>query len=308
MAANPEVVPMSEAADAGDGDEPGVESGATSGAGAVGDAPTELNLGSGGPSVSEEYPLQVDSLRKSFGGITAVDDASFQVERGSLTGLIGPNGAGKSTTFNLITGMLQPDSGTVTFDGEDITGQKPHAIANRGLVRTFQIARELQEMTVLENMMLAPKYQRGEALWRSVTPGFRGDVIEQESELLDRVWNVLEFFEIDHIAEEFAGNLSGGQRKLLEMARALLTDPDMLLLDEPFAGVNPSLERRLLDHIHELREQGYTFLLVEHDMDLIMENCERVIVLHQGRVLTEGTPAEIQANEEVIEAYLGGNV
>ncbi|WP_256289568.1 ABC transporter ATP-binding protein [Halobellus inordinatus] len=299
---------MSEAADAGDGDEPGVESGATSGAGAVGDAPTELNLGSGGPSVSEEYPLQVDSLRKSFGGITAVDDASFQVERGSLTGLIGPNGAGKSTTFNLITGMLQPDSGTVTFDGEDITGEKAHAIANRGLVRTFQIARELQEMTVLENMMLAPKYQRGEALWRSVTPGFRGDVIEQESELLDRVWNVLEFFEIDHIAEEYAGNLSGGQRKLLEMARALLTDPDMLLLDEPFAGVNPSLERRLLDHIHELREQGYTFLLVEHDMDLIMENCERVIVLHQGRVLTEGTPAEIQANEEVIEAYLGGNV
>ena len=298
---------MSEASNAGD-DEPGVESEATSGAGAVGDAPTELNLGSGGPSVSEEYPLQVDSLRKSFGGITAVDDASFRVKQGSLTGLIGPNGAGKSTTFNLITGMLQPDSGTVTFDGEDITGQRPHAIANKGLVRTFQIARELQEMTVLENLMLAPKGQRGEALWRSVTPGFRDTVVEQETELLERVWNVLEFFDIDHIAEEYAGNLSGGQRKLLEMARALLTDPDMLLLDEPFAGVNPSLEKRLLQHIHELRDQGYTFLLVEHDMDLIMENCERVIVLHQGRVLTEGSPDEIQANEEVIEAYLGGNV
>ncbi|MFA1611997.1 ABC transporter ATP-binding protein [Halobellus rubicundus] len=271
--------------------------------------PGRLNLGgSGGPAVSEEYPLVVENLRKSFGGITAVDDASFRVERGSLTGLIGPNGAGKSTTFNLITGMLEPDAGSVTFDGEEITGQKPHTIANKGLVRTFQIARELQEMTVLENMMLAPKHQRGEALWRSVTPGFRGDVIEQESALLERVWEVLEFFEIDHIAEEYAGNLSGGQRKLLELARALLTDPDILLLDEPFAGVNPSLERRLLDHIHELREQGYTFLLVEHDMDLIMENCERVIVLHQGRVLTEGTPAEIQANEEVIEAYLGGNV
>ncbi|WP_435184711.1 ABC transporter ATP-binding protein [Halobellus sp. EA9] len=270
--------------------------------------PGGLNLGTGGPSVSEEFPLVVEDLRKSFGGITAVDDASFRVERGSLTGLIGPNGAGKSTTFNLITGMLEPDAGSVTFDGEDITGQKPHTIANEGLVRTFQIARELQEMTVLENMMLAPKHQRGEALWRSVTPGFRGDVIEQESALLERVWEVLEFFEIDHIAEEYAGNLSGGQRKLLELARALLTDPDILLLDEPFAGVNPSLERRLLDHIHELREQGYTFLLVEHDMDLIMENCERVIVLHQGRVLTEGTPAEIQANEEVIEAYLGGNV
>ena len=267
-----------------------------------------LNLGSGGPGIGEEYPLQVEGLRKEFGGITAVDDASFRVERGSLTGLIGPNGAGKSTTFNLITGMLDPDAGTVTFDGEDITGLEPHAIANRGLVRTFQIARELQDMTVLENMMLAPKGQRGESLWRSVTPGLRGAVIDQESDLLDRVWEVLDFFDIDHLAEEYAGNLSGGQRKLLELARALLTDPDVLLLDEPFAGVNPSLEKRLLEHIHELREQGYTFLLVEHDMDLIMDNCERVIVLHQGRILTEGTPAEIQANEEVIEAYLGGNV
>ena len=267
-----------------------------------------LNLGSGGPGIGEEYPLQVEGLRKEFGGITAVDDASFRVERGSLTGLIGPNGAGKSTTFNLITGMLDPDAGTVTFDGEDITGLEPHAIANRGLVRTFQIARELQDMTVLENMMLAPKGQRGESLWRSVTPGVRGEVIDQEAELLERVWEVLEFFDIDHLAEEYAGNLSGGQRKLLELSRALLTDPDVLLLDEPFAGVNPSLEKRLLEHIHELREQGYTFLLVEHDMDLIMENCERVIVLHQGRILTEGTPAEIQANEAVIEAYLGGDV
>ncbi|WP_081927475.1 ABC transporter ATP-binding protein [Halobellus rufus] len=285
-------------------------SGAAGGTGAptTEEPSTRLDLGSGGPDVSEQYPLQVDGLRKTFGGITAVDDASFQVERGTLTGLIGPNGAGKSTTFNLITGMLTPDAGTVTFDGEDITGQRPHAIANKGLVRTFQIARELRDMTVLENLMLAPKAQRGEALWRSVTPGFRDDVVEQEEELLERVWNVLEFFDIDHIAEEYAGNLSGGQRKLLEMARALLTDPDMLLLDEPFAGVNPSLEKRLLEHVHELREQGYTFLLVEHDMDLIMENCERVIVLHQGQVLTEGSPAEIQANEEVIEAYLGGNV
>ena len=292
---------MSDAAETGtdSADEP---------SGADADPTGGLNLGSTGPGIGEAYPLQVEGLRKSFGGITAVDDASFEVERGSLTGLIGPNGAGKSTTFNLITGMIEPDAGTVTFDGEDITGMEPHAIANRGLVRTFQIARELQEMTVLENMMLAPKGQRGESLWRSVAPGFRGDVVEQEYDLLNRVWEVLEFFDIDHIAEEYAGNLSGGQRKLLELARALLTDPDVLLLDEPFAGVNPSLEKRLLEHIHELREQGYTFLLVEHDMDLIMENCERVIVLHQGRILTDGTPAEIQANEEVIEAYLGGNV
>ncbi|MDS0299172.1 ABC transporter ATP-binding protein [Halogeometricum sp. S1BR25-6] len=265
-------------------------------------------LGGGGPAVTAERPLEVDGLRKSFGGITAVDGASFYVEGGTLTGLIGPNGAGKSTTFNLITGMLTPDQGTVTFNDEDITGMEPHAIANKGLVRTFQIARELEDMTVLENMMLAPKGQRGEKLWRSVTPGVRDDVIAQEKELLERVWDVLEFFDIDHIADEYAGNLSGGQRKLLEMARALLTDPDMLLLDEPFAGVNPSLEKRLLEHIHALKEQGYTFLLVEHDMDLIMENCEHVIVLHQGRVLTEGTPADIKSNEEVIEAYLGGNV
>ncbi len=253
-------------------------------------------------------PLEVEGLRKTFGGIVAVDDVSFDVEAGTLTGLIGPNGAGKSTTFNLITGMLEPDAGTVRFNGEEITGLEPHEIANQGLARTFQIARELEEMTVLENMMLAPKGQIGESLWRSVMPITREAVREQETEQLDRVWEVLEFFEIDHLADEYAGNLSGGQRKLLEMARALLTDPDMLLLDEPFAGVNPSLEKRLLEHIHELREEGYTFLIVEHDMDLIMNNCERVIVMHQGRVLKDGTPAEIKESEEVIEAYLGGEV
>ena len=255
-----------------------------------------------------ETPLEVEGLRKTFGGIVAVDEVSFDVEAGTLTGLIGPNGAGKSTTFNLITGMLEPDAGTVRFNGEDVTGLQPHEIANRGLARTFQIARELEEMTVLENMMLAPKGQSGEALWRSVLPITREAVEREEAAQLERVWEVLDFFEIDHLAEEYAGNLSGGQRKLLEMARALLTDPDMLLLDEPFAGVNPSLEKRLLEHIHELREEGYTFLIVEHDMDLIMNNCERVIVLHQGRVLKDGTPATIRESEDVIEAYLGGEV
>ena len=257
---------------------------------------------------SRSTPLEVESLRKTFGGIVAVDDISFDVEEGTLTGLIGPNGAGKSTTFNLITGMLDPDSGTVRFDGEDITGMEPYEVSNQGLARTFQIARELEEMTVLENMMLAPTGQIGESLWRSVLPITRGDVREQETEQLERVWEVLDFCEIDHLADEYARNLSGGQRKLLEMARALLTDPDMLLLDEPFAGVNPSLEKRLLKHIHELREDGYTFLIVEHDMDLIMQNCERVIVMHQGRILEDGTPAEIKESEEVIEAYLGGEV
>lgn len=255
-----------------------------------------------------DVSLRVRDLRKEFGGILAVDDASFEVETGTLTGLIGPNGAGKSTTFNCITGVYQPTAGTVQFNGEDITGLAPHTVANRGLVRTFQIARELKEMTVLENLMLAPKGQRGEALWRSVFPFVRGAVVEQGEELRERCWETLEFFEIDHLADEYAKNLSGGQRKLLELSRALLTDPDTVLLDEPFAGVNPSLEERLLEHIHQLRDEGYTFLIVEHDMDLIMENCERIIVMHQGSVLTKGSPADIQSNEEVIEAYLGGEV
>ena len=253
-------------------------------------------------------PLRVESLVKRFGGITAVDGASFAVEEGSLTGLIGPNGAGKSTTFNCITGVHEPDEGTVIFKGEDVTGLEPYQIAQLGLVRTFQIARELEEMTVLENLMLAPKGQRGESVVRSVTPGLRSGVVEQEAELRERAWEMLEFFEIDHLAREEAGNLSGGQRKLLEMSRALMTDPEVVLLDEPLAGVNPTLEEKLLDRIHELREEGYTFLLVEHDMDVIMNNCEHIIVMHQGKVLAEGTAEEIRNDEQVIEAYLGGEV
>ncbi len=255
-----------------------------------------------------ETPLRVENLRKTFGGITAVDGATFSVEQGSFTGLIGPNGAGKSTTFNLITGVYKPDSGAVYFNDNDITGLQPYQIADRGMVRTFQIARELAEMTVLENMMLAPKGQEGEQLWRSVMPGMRGDVCQQEEDVLERAWEMLEFFEIDHLAGEYAGNLSGGQRKLLEMARALMTDPQMVLLDEPLAGVNPSLEKKLLKHVHELRERGYTFLLVEHDMDVIMNNCEHVIVMHQGKVLAEGEPAAIRSNDQVIDAYLGEEI
>ncbi|WP_017344028.1 ABC transporter ATP-binding protein [Halorubrum sp. T3] len=254
---------------------------------------------SGGP------PLRVEGLVKRFGGVTAVDGASFEVESGSLTGLIGPNGAGKSTTFNCITGVHEPTAGKVYFEGEDITGLRPHQIARKGLVRTFQIARELSEMTVLENLMLAPQGQLGESAVRAVTPGLRGAVVAEETELRERAWETLEFFEIDHLAHEHAGNLSGGQRKLLEMARALMTDPEMVLLDEPLAGVNPTLQEKLLDRIHDLRADGYTFLLVEHDMDVIMDNCERVIVMHQGSVLAEGTGDEIRNDERVIEAYLG---
>ena len=263
-----------------------------------------------GTAVSDDHgdepPLRVENLRKEFGGITAVDGASFSVAAESLTGLIGPNGAGKSTTFNCITGIHEPTAGAVYLNGTDIAGLAPNAVADRGLVRTFQIARELAEMTVLENLMLAPQRQQGESLYRSVLPKFRDGVIEEETELREAVWESLEFFEIDHLAEEQAGTLSGGQRKLLEMARALMTDPDILLLDEPFAGVNPTLETKLLDRINQLRaEEGLTFLLVEHDMDIIMEHCDPVIVMHQGQVLAEGPPEAIRNNERVVDAYFG---
>ena len=261
------------------------------------------HIPSGGTS-----PLRVEGLVKRFGGVTAVDGASFEVEEGSLTGLIGPNGAGKSTTFNCITGVHEPTAGSVYFKGEDVTGLEPYRMARKGLVRTFQIARELAEMTVLENLMLAPKGQIGESAIRAATPGLRGEVIEQEEEIRERAWETLDFFEIDHLATEHAGNLSGGQRKLLEMARALMTDPEVVLLDEPLAGVNPTLEEKILDRIHQLREDGYTFLLVEHDMDVIMNNCEHVIVMHQGSVLAEGTGDEIRNDERVIEAYLGEDI
>lgn len=259
-------------------------------------------------STEEETVLAVENLQKRFGGITAVDGASFTVEAGTVTGLIGPNGAGKSTTFDLVTGVHAPDGGHVWFDGTDITGWRPDRIARRGLVRSFQIARELEEMTVIENLMLAPPGQRGERFWHAVLPGLRGRVREQEVSLRERAWETLEFFELDHLADEQAGALSGGQRKLLEMARVLMTDPEMILLDEPMAGVNPTLEAKLLDRLRDLQAEGYTFLLVEHDMDVVMEHCDPVVVLHQGQVLAEGAPAEIRRDNRVLEAYLGGEV
>jgi branched-chain amino acid transport system ATP-binding protein len=258
-----------------------------------------------GDGEGRETILAVENLEKGFEGITAVDGVSFEVGPGTMTGLIGPNGAGKSTTFNCITNMIEPDAGVVRFDGEEITGLRTHTIARRGLVRTFQIARELKEMTVLENLMLAAKGQTETAV-HAVAPRLRGAVREQESRIVERAWETLDFFDIDHVAYDYAGTLSGGQRKLLELARALMADPDMLLLDEPFAGVNPSLEERLLDRLHALCDRGYTFLIVEHDIDLIMNNCERVVVMHQGRLLAEGPPEAIRNDERVIDAYLGG--
>lgn len=261
-----------------------------------------------GGQATDEPILQVNSLRKDFGGITAVDGVEFDVYPGTMTGLIGPNGAGKSTTFDLITGVQKPDGGSVIFDGEDISGWTPERIANRGLVRTFQIARELSEMTVLENVMLAPPDQKGERFANAVLPGLRDDVVAQETELREEAWEALEFFELDHLAHEYSGNLSGGQRKLLEMARVFMTDPDMILLDEPLAGVNPTLEEKLLERIHELKSRGYTFLLVEHDMDVVMNNCDPILVMHQGQLLAKGDAETIKSDDRVLEAYLGGEV
>lgn len=253
---------------------------------------------------SNDDVLTVDGVEKRFGGIVALDGVSLEVTEG-ITGLIGPNGAGKTTLFNCITGFLEPDAGQVRFDGEDITGNRPATLAQKGLVRTFQIPRELENMTVRENLLLATPAQYGERLtgtWR------RGEAFAaDERRARRRAQETAEFFELDHLLEEPAGNLSGGQRKLLEIARVLLTDPKMVLLDEPMAGVNPSLEKKILDRIHELESQGYAFLLIEHDIDVIMEHSERVIVLHQGDLLTDGTPEEIRTDERVIDAYLGGD-
>ncbi len=248
--------------------------------------------------------LEVMDLEKNFGGIKAVDGCSLKVEQGSITGLIGPNGAGKTTLFNLITGFYAPDGGKIWFSGERIDGLSPHKVARKALTRTFQIPRELREMTVLENLMVVPENQIGERIWNSF---FRPGVVRrQEREIRDEALGVLEFVELIDLANEYAKNLSSGQKKLLELARTLMAEPKMILLDEPGAGVNPTLMRKLTRNIENLRQRGKTFFLIEHDMDLIMNLCDTVIVMNKGRQLAEGTPDEIKKNESVLEAYLGG--
>ena len=248
--------------------------------------------------------LEVQSLIKQFGGHRAVDGASFDVEAGTVTGLIGPNGAGKTTCFNCIAGFLRIDGGRVRFDGHDITGAPPHRIFRRGLTRTFQIPQELTSLSVLENLLLVPGGQRGERLWGPLLrPGL---VRRQEAANVARAREVLELVELAPLMRDPAGSLSGGQRKLLELARALMSRPRMILLDEPGAGVNPTLARRLTDHIARVRdEMGVTFLLIEHDMDLVARICDPVIVMTGGRVLVEGPPSAVLANATVQEAYLG---
>ena len=248
--------------------------------------------------------LQIENLEKSFGGIKAVNRCSLKVQEGSITGLIGPNGAGKTTLFNLVTGFHKPDRGGIWLSGKRIDGLPPHKIARRAISRSFQVPRELKEMTVLENLMLIPLTQKGEKIWNSL---FRPNVVRsQEREIMEKALYVLEFVELIHLKDDYAKSLSSGQKKLLELARTLMSDPKMILLDEPGAGVNPTLMRKLIRNIEELREEGRTFFLIEHDMDLIMNLCDRVIVMNKGRELAEGKPDDITRDERVMEAYLGG--
>jgi branched-chain amino acid transport system ATP-binding protein len=249
--------------------------------------------------------LRVESLTKAFDGVRAVNECTLSVRPETITGLIGPNGAGKTTLFNLITGFLRPTSGRIIFRGQRIDGLPPHRIFHRGVVRTFQIPRELKTMTVLENLMLVPPGQLGERIWNPWLFNFR--VSRQERQIYAKALEVLEFVDLIHLREEYAANLSGGQKKLLELARTLMCDPSMILLDEPGAGVNRVLMRKLVDNIRVLcHERGITFFVIEHDMDLVTRLCNPVIVMSQGERLAEGTPEEIKQDERVLEAYLGG--
>jgi branched-chain amino acid transport system ATP-binding protein len=249
--------------------------------------------------------LEIKSVDKSFGGLKAVNNCSFEVREGSITGLIGPNGAGKTTLFNIITGHYKPDRGKIFFQGEPIQGLEPHQIFKKRVYRTFQITREFAQMTVLENLMIMPEHQSGERIWNT---WFRAPAVRtQEKEIRDKALEVLEFVELINLKDEYAGSLSGGQKKLLEIARSMMADPKLVLLDEPGAGVNPSLMQKLIANIRTLRdEKGITFFLVEHDMDLVMNLCEPIIVMSEGTKLCEGTAAEVQQDECVLEAYLGG--
>jgi branched-chain amino acid transport system ATP-binding protein len=249
--------------------------------------------------------ITVENIVKRFGGIRAVDGCSLSVAKGSVTGLIGPNGAGKSTLFNIIAGLLRPDHGSVKLDGEDVTGLPAHKLFGKGLARTFQIAHEFGRMTVLENLMAVPGGQSGE---RIVNAWLRWPTVRaEEAKIRARAEEVLAQLRIDHVTHELAGNLSGGQKKLVELARTMMWQPKVVLLDEIGAGVNRTLLSEIAGEIERLnRDHGYTFFVIEHDMDLIARLCSPVIVMAEGRVLMQGSMEEIRRNAAVIEAYLGG--
>ncbi len=248
--------------------------------------------------------IEIDNVHLHFGGIRAVDGARFTIEKGSITGLIGPNGAGKTSLFNVIAGHYKPTSGHIYLDGEDITGLMPHELFARGLLRTFQIAHEFGSLTVRENLMMVPPDQLGE---QYVNTWFRpSQVRAQEEEVRAKANEVIEFLEIGHVADELAGNLSGGQKKLLELGRTMMVDAKIVFLDEVGAGVNRTLLGTISDSILRLqKERGYTFCVIEHDMDMIAKLCDPVVVMAEGKVLAQAAPDEVMKNEEVIEAYLG---
>jgi len=239
---------------------------------------------------------------KTFGGIRAVDGCSLSVRRQTITGLIGPNGAGKSTLFNAVVGLYAPEEGEVEFDGHRLDGLSPHEIVRRGIIKTFQIPREFRTLTVLENLMISGPPVVGEHLLDLVRPR---QVRAKQEEIIRRAEEVLSRVGLRNLRDEYAKNLSGGQKKLLEFARALMVNPKMVLLDEPVAGVNPVLTQKILGLLDDLKQQGLTFFLIEHDMDVVMKRCEWIIVMHQGRTLVEGLPEEVKSNPKVVESYLG---
>jgi len=257
------------------------------------------------PGVPKPDPiLTVDGVVRRFGGLTAVSVDHVEFPRGLITALIGPNGAGKTTFFNLLTGFDRPDEGHWSFDGRDLAGVPPHKVARDGMVRTFQLTKSLARLTVIENMKLGATGQRGEGVFASLLRPLWKD---QEAEIEARADELLRRFRMDHMRDELAGSLSGGQRKLLEMARALMVQPKLVMLDEPMAGVNPALTQSLLGHVKQLREDGMSVIFVEHDMDVVHDISDWVVVMAEGSVIAEGTPDQIAADGAVIDAYLGAH-
>ncbi len=279
-------------------DTPTAGTGADAARAALADVPWE-------PGAKKPDPILVaDSVVRRFGGLTAVDVDHVEIQRGVITALIGPNGAGKTTFFNLLTNFDNPDTGTRSFDGHVIDKVPAHKIASYGMVRTFQLTKALSKMTVIDNMKLGATDQHGETIWRSILPFLWRS---QEQEIEARADALLERFRMAHMRDEYAGTLSGGQRKLLEMARALMVQPKMVMLDEPMAGVNPALTQSLLGHVTGLRDEGMTVLFVEHDMDMVQEISDWVIVMAEGRIIAEGPPSSIGENQAVVDAYLGSH-
>jgi branched-chain amino acid transport system ATP-binding protein len=265
----------------------------------------EIAVGAAAPGCKKVDPILIaDNVTRQFGGLTAVNVEHLEIPRGQITALIGPNGAGKTTLFNLLTGFDKPNTGTWTFEGKNLAGISSYKVARRGMVRTFQLTKALSLLTVIENMRLGAKDQPGESFWRSLIKplwsGYEAKITEKADELLKR-------FKLDAKREDYAAALSGGQRKLLEMARALMSDPKLVMLDEPMAGVNPALTQSLLEHIKGLKANGTTVLFVEHDMHMVRHISDWVIVMAEGKVVAEGPPAQVMKDQAVIDAYLGAH-